>query len=293
MAPEKLASGIKYLQSLGYEVKLARHVNERHGYLAGNDAQRAADLNEMFQDDSVKAVFCARGGYGTPRILNRIDFSAIRRNPKIFVGYSDVTALQLAMLSHSGLISFSGPMVAVEMGAGITEFTAKHFWRLLTTPNQRVLMQSPADEFSCIRPGLAEGLLIGGCLSLVTSLIGTAYLPDLTGSILFLEDIGEEPYQVDRHLMQLKLCGALDRVSGIVFCRFEECQPSSSQSLTLDEVLREASDGLNIPVMSNWRYGHSADKFTLPVGIRAQFDAEAGYLELLEPAIIGSSDGRT
>jgi muramoyltetrapeptide carboxypeptidase len=288
MIPERLAHGIRYLQKRGFQIKLGEHIHDLHGYLAGCDEDRVGDLNQMFLDDEVAAIFCTRGGYGVPRILPAVDYEAIRRRPKILVGYSDITALQLAIFKNTGLVTFSGPMVAVEMATAIPSFTEAHFWKMLSEPRAGFQMRVKSASGFCLRPGKAKGRLLGGCLSLICSLLGTPFLPDFRGAILFLEDIGEEPYRIDRMLTQLKLAGILNQVNGIVFGQFPECVPKSSgPSLNLSEVIAEVTADLPIPILVDFPYGHIDEKYTLPIGIEAVLEAEAGVLEIVEPAVLG------
>lgn len=284
MMTERLTNGIQYLQNRGFQIKLGEHIHDVHGYLAGRDDDRVRDLNQMFLDDEVAAIFCTRGGYGAPRILPGVDYEAIRRRPKILVGYSDITALQLAMFKKTGLVTFSGPMVAVEMGKGIDPITEAHFWKVLTEPITGSQMRVKSTSGFCLRPGKARGRLLGGCLSLIASLLGTPFLPDFRGAILFLEDVGEEPYRIDRMLAQLKLAGILNEVNGIVFGQFPECVPrSSAPSLNLSEVIAEMTADLRVPILIDFPYGHIDEKYTLPIGVEAALDADAGVLEIVEP----------
>ncbi|MCH9008087.1 LD-carboxypeptidase, partial [candidate division KSB1 bacterium] len=215
MKPERLVKGIRYLERRGYRVKLGEHIRDVYGYLAGSDVDRARDFNAMFQDPAVDAIICTRGGYGTPRILHKIDYDAVAANPKILVGYSDITGLQLALFARTGLVTFSGPMAAVEMGKGIHAFTEENFWPLVTSTEVDRKLTGNAGPLRTIHAGTAEGTLLGGNLSLIAALTGTAFLPDLDGTILVIEDIGEEPYQIDRNLSQLRLAGVLQRIAGL------------------------------------------------------------------------------
>ena len=286
---EKLYQGVNYLKKLGYEVFESKHVLDQKGYLAGEDSARVQDLNEMFNNPELDAVICSRGGYGTPRIIDQIDFEAIKRNPKIFMGYSDITSLSLAIWKKTGLVTFSGPMVAVEMGNGIDLFTEKHCWNMLTSTKPVGRLSEP-DNFpiEIYRQGKAEGILLGGCLSLINVLLGTPYIPDFTGAILFIEDIGEEPHGVDRYLAQLKLAGILDKVSGIVLGQFLDCQPGEPDkpSLELKEIFDDYFLSLKIPIISNFAYGHGAIKHTMPFGIKAAIDTENGGLFITEEAVL-------
>lgn len=284
---EKLERGVEYLKKKGFSVTVGKHVMDEYGYLAGADQSRADDLNAMFRDPAIDAIICSRGGYGTPRILDFLDYPAIKTNPKIFVGYSDITALQHAIQAQTGLLTFSGPMVAVEMAAGIDPFTESHYWDLLTgkTPS---LCNQPNMGFRGLRSGVAEGRLIGGCLSVLAGVVGTPYMPDYTDGILVLEDIDEEPYGVDRNLSLLKAAGIFRQVSAIVFGQFIDSDPKDADkpSLTLRQVLEGLTEDLNIPVISDYPYGHGARKYTLPWGARARLDTSTSTFELIEPLFV-------
>ncbi len=288
MLKERLKRGVAYLEKLGYRVELGKAVFQQHGYLAGDDQARLNDLHAMLADPQVHAVFSTRGGYGTPRLLEAFDYQQMQLAPKILVGYSDLTALQLAVFARTGVVTFSGPMVAVEMANGLDLFTERHFWPLLTDPHHTVRMSGTNGPLGRLRGGVAEGTLLGGCLSLVCTLLGTPFQPDFRGAILFLEDVGEEPYQLDRKLMQLKLAGVLQQISGLVLGRFEDCVPKGSgPSLTLEQVWEEVLGDLPIPIATDLPYGHVPTKYTLPIGVRARLDADAGLLEILEPSVAG------
>ena len=285
---EKVDKGVRYLESLGYRIKLGRHIMAQEGYLAGTDEQRAEDINDMLRDREVKAVFALRGGYGTPRILDRIDYRAARRNPKIVVGYSDITALQLALHRKTGLVTFSGPMVAVEMWDSIDPFTEEHFWRMLTSSARVGVLRNPDDlPLTARNKGRAAGVLTGGNFSLVMSLFGTPYLPSLRGSILVLEDVDESPHRVDRMFSQLKNAGISKSLAGLVLGQFTDCVPSdpSKPYRTIDQVLDEAVRSITFPVLMNLQYGHLAKKLTLPFGLRASLDAGSGTLNIPEGAV--------
>lgn len=283
MKPDLLAKGIQYLEKCGYKLKIGSHVNDVYGYMAGSERDRANDIHEMFKDTEVQAIFCTRGGYGTPRILDLLDYKIIQSHPKIFVGFSDITAFQLAVFKKTQLVTFSGPMVAVEMGKGINPFTAQYFWNMIT-------VSEPVQKFSglhCIKPGVAEGRLLGGNLSMICSLIGSPYLPDFQNAILFLEDVGEEPYRIDRKLMQLKLAGILENVNGIVFGQFEGCEPrAGNQSLSIEQVLDDILFDLEVPMAGDLKYGHIEVKYTIPLGVDVCLDANEGYLQIKDSPVI-------
>jgi len=288
MIPERLEHGVTYLKDSGFNVRLADSVGQCHGYLAGRDEARAEDLNRMFADPEVHAIFCTRGGYGTPRLLDRVDYALIKKNPKILVGYSDITALQLAIHAKTGLITFSGPMVAVEMGKGIAAFTEEHFWRLIRSPQPSYPMSGLHTPLSCLRPGKARGKLLGGCMSLLCSLLGTPFCPDFTDAILFVEDVGEQPYQIDRQLTQLRHAGVLRRIRAMVVGKFEDCEPSDdAPSLTIEQVLMDVTEGLDIPVLTGLPYGHVDVKYTIPVGAEAVVDSDEGIMTIVETVVQG------
>lgn len=285
MKPERLQKGVKYLKNLGYQVKLGESVEQVHGYLAGIDEARVADLNNMFADSAVKAVFCVRGGYGTPRILPQIDYDLIQKNPKIFLGYSDITALQLAIYAKTSLVSFSGPMVAVEMGMGIETPTENHFWQAVTSGKESLDFDGIKTDIKILNSGKAEGRLLGGNFAMICSLLGTPYLPDLNNAILFLEDVGETPYKIDRFLSQLKNAGELSKISALVLGYFTDSEPTNGPSLTIEQLVTELTSELNIPIISNFPYGHVDVKYTMPVGALARLDADVGKLQIIEPIV--------
>jgi len=285
---EKYRNGILYLRDCGYQVVESNQVLDSYGYLAGSDQVRADNFNAMFRDPQIDAVFCSRGGYGTPRIIDAIDYDVIRKNPKLFVGYSDITALNLAIWKKASLVTFSGPMVAVEMGKGIQPFTEAWFWKLLTSPVQNVLLSNPPDSpVRIIRPGQASGRLLGGCLSLINAVLGSAYCPNFQESILFIEDIEEEPYRIDRYLAQLKLAGIFKQISGLVIGQFVDCVPSEPEKphLTIDQIIEDFVRDLNIPIIANFAYGHVPIKHTMPIGIEVELNTGKGGLIMKENAV--------
>ncbi|MBU3698873.1 MAG: LD-carboxypeptidase [Candidatus Kapabacteria bacterium] len=284
----RLERGVAYLESLGYTVKLGRHALASHGgYLAGTDVQRVEDLHEMFMDPQVSAIFCARGGYGCARLLPLVDFSIIRRHPKIFVGFSDVTVLQLAMLKRTGLITFSGAMPSVDMADGFDAESEEQFWQILTSRRPMgSLKQSWPLEI--IRRGQARGRLMGGNLSVLVSLIGTGYLPPVKDSILVLEDVGEATYRIDRMLVHLAQSTRTLPAAGTIYGSWSQPDASTVSTPHRDvaEVLRERTDISSGPILSGLKYGHHAEKFTLPIGAEVMLrSARGGSLTLLEAAV--------
>lgn len=285
--PGQIEASVRYLEAQGYRVEPGRHLEARHGFSAGTDAQRLEDLNAMFRHPSVRAIFALRGGNGCCRLLRGLDYAAVRRSPKILVGYSDLTFLQLALLRRTGLVSFSGPMPGVEFWRHPDPFTEEAFWGLLTSrARRRTLPQVPGVVPVNVRPGSAEGQLVGGCCSLVVSLLGTPFAPRFHDSLLFLEDVREEPHRVHRMLTHLDLAGVLARARGVVLGQFTQADLEPGEPhLPLPEIFRETLGSFPGPVLSNVGYGHVPRKLTLPQGVRARLDADRGRLTLLESPV--------
>ena len=238
--PTKLENGIRYIEKNGYRVELGNNVSKINGYLAGTDQERADDLNSMFKNKDVKAIICLRGGYGASRILDKINYKLIRSNPKILVGYSEITALQMAILQKSGLVTFAGPMVATDFGNGITPYTEDFFWRIISSNKKIGRLKYPDNEkLVSITKGGASGRIIGGNLSVLAALTGTEYFPDLKGRILMFEEVDELPYKVDRLLNHLRLLKVFKQIKGIILGRFVDCyeHDTSKRTLTLGKVM--------------------------------------------------------
>lgn len=279
-------------RALGYEPVMGPHSGKRHGYLAGTDPERIADLNSALREPSIDAIWCIRGGYGTTRILPQLDFQALSRKPRPIIGFSDITAILNAAVVRAGVVAFHGPVARASMPA----FTRWHFERVLACaepagrlgrlPAPPDVLVPRQDRIVSLRGGVAEGPLAGGNLTLLQCLIGTPFFPDLDGAILFLEDVGEDLYRVDRVLSHLRLVGALDRLAGVMIGRFTELERRTADgTLGYDEVLETYFGPLGVPVGYGFPVGHIDDQWTLPLGVRARFDADAGQLELLESAV--------
>ncbi|MFZ4621405.1 MAG: S66 peptidase family protein [Bacteroidota bacterium] len=285
---EKIFKGAEYLERLGYRVKFGRNVEKVYGYLAGTDQERADDINEMFADKDVKAIIAVRGGYGTPRILPLLNYSLIKKNPKILVGYSDLTALQLAIFRKTGLITFSGPMSGVEMFKGIDPFTEEHFWRCVTSTKKLGAFVNPDNKgLVPLVPGKAAGILLGGNLSLIVAIAGSPYLPSFKDSLLFIEEVEEETYRFDRMLGQLMLTGILKDAKGVIMGELTDVKTSDTEKpfLTVEQVMKDYLGGLLKPVVTGLVYGHIPRKLTMPQGIRATIDAKNGTLVINESAV--------
>jgi muramoyltetrapeptide carboxypeptidase len=273
--PGELAASITHARALGWEPVAGKHALGRYGYLAGTDAERLDDLNTALRDDAIDAVWCLRGGYGVMRLLDDIDYDALRRRPRTILGYSDITALHAAIGLRSALVTYHGPTAR----GALSTFSRDSLERAIV-----------AQEDSCgiaigartLRGGRAEGRLVGGNLALLTALAGTPYAPDYRGAILVLEDVGEATYRIDRMLTQLRLAGVLSQLAGIAFGHFTEATaPHDAASRPLDDVLREAADAAGVPAVAGIPIGHIDEQWTIPLGARAALDADAATLTVL------------
>ena len=287
-----IKKGMKVLEDLGFNVKLGRFARAKNGFLAGTDRQRLSDLHSMFKNQNIHAIICLRGGYGTPRLLSDIDYDLIKRNPKIFVGFSDITGLHLAFLKKANLVTFHGPMVtsnfAREKGR---EFSLESLFRMITEkkPFGSILENSGTKKGKTIRKGKATGRLIGGNLSLIDTLLGTPWEPVTKNKIVFIEEVGEANYRIDRMLTHLLNAGKLSDAAGIVFGQFSDCEvkPASdgTQTQTMEQILRDRVGKLGIPVAWGFPFGHDSLTASLPVGVKATLDAARGDLIIEESAV--------
>lgn len=273
---KKYAEIADTIRGLGFGIRIGEHAQNHFGYFAGTDENRAADLNEMFSDDRIDAILPFRGGWGSNRILEHIDFEMIRHNPKPLIGFSDITSLLLAIYAKTGLVTYHGPVGKSEW----TPFTRAYF-RKAVMASKPFVMKSSSDVITLFE-GTARGTLLGGNLSVLTSMLGSDYLPRWQNSILFLEDIGEDIYRIDRMLTQLRLNGILEQVNGLVFGKCTACSVSSGYHFTLEQILEDHLKEYGIPVFVRANIGHIDNMFTVPVGIQAQMDADAGTIRLLE-----------
>jgi muramoyltetrapeptide carboxypeptidase len=279
---------IEALESLGFEVVLGDNYFARHGYFAGDDKARASDINAFFEDPNIKMIF-ARGGWGSPRLLPHLDYEMIRNNPKVLLGYSDATALITAVHVKTGLVTFHGP-------SPLHVFSAEHF-RRVTMDGERYTLKNPTfltentlvqteNRIQTITGGTATGKILGGNLSLLTAVMGSDYLPDWEGSILFIEDVQEAVYRIDRMMTELSLAGVLGKIKGFVLGRCTECGPGGGfGSLTMEDMIAEHIKPLGIPAFAGSMIGHIDAQFTIPLGIDVTIDADAGTIELLESGV--------
>lgn len=286
LKPDYLQRGVAELERLGFRVKYASDILDKARYTAGSDERRVRELHQAFADPAVKAVWAARGGYGALRLFNLLDDELLRRNPKIFIGYSDVTALHLRFYRRFGWVTFHGPMAAKDLAGGVERYDHRTLLGALTAPEPLGLMASAQTEW--LHSGApVRGRLLGGCLSLIVALQGTPDELDTRGSILFLEDTGVKPYALDRMFQQLKLAGKFDEVRGVVFGEMRDCVQHADQGYTIQEVLAELTEELKVPVLFGLPSGHSPrGNLTLPLGVQASLDAERGGLVIEESAVL-------
>lgn len=283
---------VESLAALGLKAKRGEHLLDRRGYFAGPDENRAKDLNRMFADPEVNAIHCLRGGWGSARLLPLIDFDAIARSPKILLGYSDITALVLSMHARTGLVTFHGPNGASQWNP----FNVSWFTRVLmdgdavTFENIREVTEKHLTQVEhrvqTITPGVARGRLLGGNLTVLTTILGSDYLPDWRDAVLFLEDVNEAPYRVDRMLTQLGLAGVLAQAKAVIWGTCAKCTPGEGYgSLTITDVLDDHVKTLGVPAWQGAMIGHIDRQFTLPIGVEVEVDATAGTIRMLEPAV--------
>lgn len=289
---DDVTRSLELCRALGLEPVFGAHVRDRQGYLAGSDADRLGDLNAALRDPAINGVWCIRGGYGMTRILEQVDFGALRAHPKAIIGYSDITALLHGAVAQAGVVSFHGPTARHAM----PEFSLRHFDQVLRSaepagrlerlPQPAGVHATRQNRIVTLREGVAEGPLLGGNLSLLQCLAGTRFFPDLKGAILFLEDVGEALYRVDRMLAHLRALGALGQLAGVIVGRFTEMRRETGDgAFGFDEVLQHYLGGLGIPVAYGFPVGHIDDQWTLPLGVRARLDATGGEVDLLEAAV--------
>lgn len=292
----QLKESIEQIKQFGYVPFYSQRILGVNGYFSGIDEERAADVNEMFLNPCVKAIFCVNGGYGCTRILNLLNYKGIEKNPKILVGFSDISALLNAIHLKTNLITFHGPYSrTIKYGYNSTQFNSvavnptSNF--VIESSEEDLIKSAEKTEYSryTITSGNVTGQLIGGNLTIITSLIGTEYQLDFTNKIVFLEDVGEEPYQIDRMLTQLIESGQLQKAAGIAFGIFQDCEKSdityAPNSFLLKEVIEERIKPLNIPAVYGLSFGHNKNNFTIPIGVIAKLDADAKTIELLETAV--------
>jgi muramoyltetrapeptide carboxypeptidase len=279
--PKKFMKGKAVLESMGFRTFFDEGIFQKHGFLAGSDMQRADQVNRLFDDPAVQAVVCARGGYGSMRILPFLDFKIIQNNPKIFVGFSDISVLLFVLHTRCGLVTFHGPVVTTL--ANTAEQTVAAMLRVMTS--NKILELKP-EKGIVIKPGVSSGFVVGGNLTTLCHLVGTPYTPYFNGKILFLEDRGEAPYRIDRMLTQMKLAGCFEGLKGLFLGSFEACGK-------LDDIFRVVQGvfkDVNIPILSGFEIGHARVNIAIPIGLRATLDADRQILTFHEPATVTTDE---
>jgi muramoyltetrapeptide carboxypeptidase len=292
--PDRLQAVVRTVEYFGLQPKFGRNAKKKWGYAGGTIDERIDDLHAAFSDPEVKGVFCIRGGYAAGQLLDRIDYPLIQRNPKIFIGYSDITAMHLAIHKMTGLITFHGPVTT----SSFTEYTQDSYKRALFGTQPLGTLGNPDEgaalrtkhHIRTIRPGTARGRLAGGNMSLICATMGTPYEIDTRGKILFIEDVDEQAYTIDRMLTQLRLAGKLQAAAGIIWGECSDCGPKDYKpsfvegNFSVGEVVDNILGGLKVPVVSGLTIGHTADQLTLPLGLDATLDASTGKLTIHEAA---------
>ena len=286
--PNELDRAEHWIRGMGLVPKRGEHITEQDGYLAGKDAARAADLSAMFADPEVRAIFAIRGGWGGARILPLLDWDAIRANPKLLIGYSDTTALHLAMAARGAAATIHGPNAASRWDKASWE----SLWRLAFTGEMPSLGGADLEAETgrigrTLTGGKAKGRLFGGNLTIISTLLGTPWMPDMTGGVLFLEDVNEAVYRVDRMLQQLKLAGVLDNLAGVVFGQCTRCDPEEGEQsgFTLDDIIHHHLGSLGKPAFTGANIGHVRNQLCLPHGSMVELDADARTIRLIEPLV--------
>jgi len=286
--PVNVEIKVESLEAMGLKVKMGKHFYHRYGYLAGTDEERAADVNAAFADPEVKAVISHSGGWGCARLLPFLDYEMIKKNPKVLLGFSDNTSLLLGIHAKTGLITFHGPAPRNKVSA---EYT-----RRLIFDGEAMEMQNPIDfsdnlaptkhRIQVINPGTASGRILGGNLTVLSAILGSGYLPDWKDCILFLEDVEEQIYSVDRMLTQLKLAGVLEQIKGFIFGTCTRCAPGERYgSLTLEDLFEDHLKPLGVPAFQGMMIGHIKNQFTIPIGVPVKMNAEEGTIQMLESAV--------
>jgi muramoyltetrapeptide carboxypeptidase len=280
---EEVAEFTQTLNQMGFRVKVGKNVYRKHGYFAGTDAERTSDFMDFIEDDEVQGIFFLRGGWGCARLLSLLDFKSIRANPKVIMGFSDATSMLNAITDRSRVITFHGP----SGNSTWNNYSKKYIESVLMSGERTQFKNSSSDHsITTYSSGTASGILWGGNLSVVTSMIGSPYFPDMADALLFLEEVGEEPYRVDRMLTQLEQAGILDRCNGIILGSFRKCSAEEpDRSFTLEEVFEQHFNHLEIPVFYGAQIGHTVNKFTIPIGVEASMDADTGTVQLTHPAV--------
>lgn len=286
--PDRIAAATTWLEGCGYRVQAGAHIHDRYHYLAGRDDDRARHVMAAFEDDEVAGLLCVRGGFGTGRMIDRLDYDSIRRHPKAVIGFSDSTGLQLALYARTGLVTFTGCLADTDLGrTTVDPLVGSSLLHLLQDRQPLGLLPAAAGALTCVRQGSASGPLVAANLALLCSLLGTVYAPRLDGAVLLLEDVSEAPYRLDRMLTQLRLAGIFERISALVLGAFHDCfvPTDMAASPTLQEMVLDAVGSRSMPIVAGVAYGHMVRRTVLPMGILTDVNAEAGTVEVTESAV--------
>ncbi|MBU0985704.1 MAG: LD-carboxypeptidase [Proteobacteria bacterium] len=274
---EKFMKGKTVLESMGFQTFFDEGIFQKHGFLAGTDIQRTDQLNRLFADPTVQAIACARGGYGSIRILSFLDFKTIKKHPKIFLGFSDISALLSVLYEQCGLVTFHGPVVTT-----LAKATKKTIMAMKTALTSDAPLELTPEDGKVIKPGVCSGLVAGGNLTTLCHLVGTPYAPNFKGKILLLEDVGEMPYRIDRMLTQMKLAGCFNGIAGLILGVFEECGHLNE----IVEIFNNIFENANIPILAGFGMGHGEHNLTIPMGLGATLDTDKNRLLFHEPATV-------
>lgn len=280
----KYSKMIEIINNMGYKIKFGKTFTLQNGYLAGTDEERAEDLNEMFRDESVKAIVCMRGGYGTSRMVDLVDYALIKENPKVICGFSDITVLLNAIYKKAEIPTIHG-LVSLYIGSKVCDdFSLNDFWKVLTEKQKGRVLKNPNDLCKTLIPGKATGKLVGGNLSLIATMVGSEYEVDFTDKIVFIEEVTEEPYQIDRYLSSIRLRGMLEKAKGFVFGYFSECEPSEGRkgTQTYVDIIKDYVGKLGKPTIYDFACGHSFPFINLPIGTLVTLDADEKTITIEE-----------
>ena len=272
--PEKFIKGKSVLESMGFQTFFDDDIFQKHGFLAGTDIHRADQVNRLFAEPTVQAIFCARGGYGSMRILSLLDFETIQTHPKIFLGFSDISALLSVLYDRCGLVTFHGPVVTT-----LAKASEKTIMAMKTVLTSDVSLELIPENGKVIKSGVCSGVLIGGNLTTLCHLVGTSFVPNFKGKILLIEDVGEMPYRIDRMLTQMKLAGCFNEIVGLILGGFKECGYLNE----VVEIFSNIFEDADIPILTGFEVGHGEHNLTIPMGLGATLDTKSKKLLFHEP----------
>lgn len=282
---EKVLEAKKNIENMGYRVILGECTKKAWYSYAGTDEERAKEINDFFKNKEIDAIICMRGGYGCNRLVELVDFQIIKENPKIFIGYSDITTLHMAINEKTGLVTFHGPMAVSNFLNGYNEETYRHFMEVLSVPQEKRELKNFSKNLEIINSGKCQGKIVGGNLATLIATLGTEYDLDYNGKILFLEEIGEKTYKIDRFLNQLKKHGVFEKIKGVILGDFRNCPPDSEKDMSLLEVFYDYFRDLRKPVVFNFESGHSEPMLTLPLGALCEIDGDNRKITILENVV--------